>query len=139
MENKKQDEKNIAGFSFKIFESPGKYNPTISLGKSKRFGLSTSFLEKHKLLDTKSVRLMYDDAKNAIAFLFFKEGPADRTTQKVVVMNVGGAYVNAKSFLGINNINAEQYMGRYEPQKIKTEDGDVYIIELKEKQQNIDN
>ncbi|MCK5027040.1 MAG: hypothetical protein KAS07_01335 [Candidatus Pacebacteria bacterium] len=120
-------------YDFEEFKSTGgRYNMTITLGKSERFYLGNTFCRKYKISLMRNVVLLYDKKKKAIGFKFLKEETSGSLDLKKLQDN--SFYINAKTFLGIYDIlPPEKYAGRYEPKEVVMEDNSkIFVIHLKE-------
>lgn len=122
----------MENYSFEKFRSVGsRFNITISLGESERFYLGGSFCRKYNILDKAGVELMYDKNKNAVGFRFLDKNEDGMVNLKK--LGKDSAYINAKAFLGIYDIEAKRFQGKYIPKEIPNNpDGKVFVIELSE-------
>jgi hypothetical protein len=120
-------------YNFVEFQpSGGKYNMVISLGKPDRFYLASAFCKKYGIESDSGVKLLFDKSKMAIGFKFSKE--MEPGTVGLKKLSGDSFYINAKAFLGMNDIIADKYLGRYKPVEITAPDGKkIFVIELKEK------
>jgi hypothetical protein len=134
MDDNKEKKIVLAGdYSFNKFNlDSSRANPFLSIGgKSKRIGISQSFLDFNELNDKKRVDLLFDSDKKAIGIIFRsdKEGKLSLN-----LMNKQGGYINAKAFFLLNKIDPEAYSGRYhDVKKISSEDGQIFVFELSQK------
>ncbi len=118
-------------YNFDEFNSVGtRFNPTISLGDSERFYLGGSFCRKYNISDMVGVKLMYDKAKNAVGFRFLKQ----KEDGMIGLKRLGkdSAYINAKAFLGMYDIEYKKFSNRYLPKEVNSGDKKILVIELKE-------
>ncbi len=117
-------------YSFTKFE--GDYprgNSTISINRPGLLRLSSSFCKTTNITDFKYVILFFDKLNNAIALHptnEFEKGASKITKDKKA------SAVSIKAFIIANNLNLEDYLGKYGwvMQNLPSI-GDVYIIELK--------
>ncbi len=119
-------------YKFVEFKSTGsRFNLVITLGKAERFYLGSSFCTKYDIFSMVGVKLFYDKTNNAVGFRFVKE--AEEGMVGIKSLDDKSAYINAKAFLGINDIDPQKYIGRYHPVEV-TDDGGrkVFVVELKE-------
>lgn len=118
-------------YNFEEFESVGtRYSMFITLGKSERFYLGSSFCRKYDIASKEAVKLLFDKSKKAVGFKFLtskEEGSID-----LKKLQDDSYYINAKAFLGMYDITpAEKWAGRYEPKEIMSEDGSkIFVIDL---------
>lgn len=127
-------------YNFEEFKSVGtRYSMFITLGKSERFYLGSSFCRKYDISSMKGVVLMYDKGKNAVGFKFLKEKTDGSIDLKK--LQDDSYYINAKAFLGMYDIlPPEKFSGRYEPKEIVQGNGSkVFVIDLVESKQGQQN
>ncbi|MFA6458981.1 MAG: hypothetical protein WCV79_01110 [Candidatus Paceibacterota bacterium] len=124
----------MENYNFEEFKSTStRFSLVISLGKAQRFYLSSSFCEKYSIQKMAGVKLLYDKNKNAVGFRFVK----DKEDGMIDIKNLDGnsAYINAKAFLGMYDVNTEKYINRYHPKEITNSDNQkIFVIELMENQ-----
>jgi hypothetical protein len=122
----------MENYLFEEFKSTStRFSLVISLGKAERFYLSSSFCEKYGILTMSGVKLLYDKSKNAVGFRFIK----DKEDGMIGIKKLDGnsAYINAKAFLGMYDIDAKKYMNRYHPKEFTDANNKkIFVIELKE-------
>ncbi len=120
-------------YEFEEFNSVGtRFNINITLGESERFYLGNSFCQKYNVQSMLGVKLMYDKKRNAVGFRFLTENEDGMV--KIKKLGKDAAYINAKAFLGIYNIDPKKYANRYLPKEIDYQKGKMFVIELKESQ-----
>lgn len=109
-----------------------KYNITISLGRPNRFYLANAFCTKNNIEVTDRVKLFYDKNKKAVGFKFLKADTPNTISLKKI--SAKSLYINSTSFLGMNDVSTDKYLGKYKPIEILAEDGGkIFVVELKEK------
>ncbi len=120
-------------YEFEEFKSQGSRSSiVITLGKAERFYFGGFMTQKYKLLSLTGMKLLYDKKRNAIGFKLINE--TEDGMVGIKKMQGKSTYINAKAFLGMYDIDALKYEGRYHPKEITSGDGKkILVIELVEK------
>ena len=122
------DEYNFDEFN----EAGGRFKQVISLGEKSGFGLSAGFTHSNDLEGVVGVKMLYDSAKNAVAFKFLKVAEDGMVSVK---LRAKGGYIGGQSFIGKYKIDQKKYAGRYTPKEITdSKHGKVFVIELQARQ-----
>lgn len=123
-------------YKFEEFKSVGnRFNLVITLGKAERFYFGSSFCQKYNILSMVGAKLFYDKINKAVGFKFLTESEDGMVGIKN--LDSKSAYINAKAFLGMYDIDSTTYLNRYHPiEKIDDDGKKIFIIELKEASKN---
>lgn len=123
-------------YNFEEFNSVGsRFNIVITLGKAERFYFGNSMCRKYNIFSLVGMKLLFDKGKNAVGFRFLTENEDGMVNIKK--LDDKSAYINAKAFLGMYDIDANKFAGRYHPTEITDKNGKkMFVIELKEKTKN---
>lgn len=126
-------------YSFIKHTQVGKrFEERITITRTRHIGFPTQFYKDNDIENYNFAVLYYDKEKGVIGIKF----TVDREEGAISIArhNKGyGGYVSATSFFKSNRINTKRYAGRYEYKKMPlsqlgmNEEGNLYIIELKEK------
>jgi len=117
-----------------------RFEDRITVTRSRSIGLPTQFFADNKIGDFKYAVLFYDKSSSAVGIYFTND---ESTKGKITITrnNQGyGGHILATSFFKANRINVKKFSGRYDYQKKALKelgidrDGEMYIIELKEKE-----
>ena len=124
----------MENYNFEEFNSVGsRFNLVITLGKAERFYFGNSLCRKYNILTLAGVKLLFDKNKDAVGFKLLTE-PEDGMVG-IKKLDDKSAYINAKAFLGMYDLEANKYSGRYHPTETTDSTGKkVLIIELKKKE-----
>lgn len=117
---------------------------TISITRSKSFGVSPGFYKENELDCFAYVKLYYDREKQIIGIKFLtEEEQGEGGAFRLVKYNTNektGASVLARSFFGHYGIETDKYRGKYTPEKKNIEGvGEVFLLMLKNKEQKESN
>jgi hypothetical protein len=132
--------------AFEIFRETGtRTKEFISVTETKAFGLSRAFLDKHGISSDHKAVIIYDPDTNRVALHFSKNDPKFGFAIRVP-NEKHGATIMAKSFFDLKGIDAKRYAGRYSDlEKLHLSDigitdkhGDVYVIALKERDDELE-
>lgn len=103
----------------------------IGINKSGLIRLSSGFCRTTNVKNFQYAILFYDKTNKAIAFKFTNK-PEDGALK--ISTDDTAAAVSAKAFMSTNNLNLNEWAGRYDWNILNIKDvGDVYIIELSNK------
>lgn len=126
-------------YSFVKHTQVGKrFEERITITRARHVGFPTQFYKDNALESYNYAVLFYDKDRNAIGIKFV----TDKEEGAIAIARHSkgyGGYISATSFFRSNRINTKRYAGRYEYKKIPltqvgvAEDGDLYVLELKEK------
>lgn len=102
----------------------------ITLTSSGQFNFPAAFYNLNKLKDKKCVRVYYNQIDQKVAITFLDN--EDPKGFKLILSNNGkyGGYIAAKSFITLNKIDLKKYGGRYDYEKIDTNEGLYFVINL---------
>jgi len=119
-------------FKFELFTKLGARlkNYTISLGRHGGFGFNSSFYNKEGIKNYSHVLLSFDKNSKAVGFQFTSNS---KTLGAFTIThgNNSGSVV-AHSFLASCDINPEDYLGKYAPEKYNDKKlGELFYIVLK--------
>lgn len=128
-------------FNFVQHTATGKrFEDRITVTRSRSIGLPTQFFLDNKIKDFKYATLFFDKERSAIGIVFAND---ESTPGKITITrnNQGyGGHILATSFFKANRINTKRFAGRYDYEKKPVRelgldaDGEMFIIELKEKE-----
>lgn len=128
-------------FNFVQHVATGKrFEDRITVTRSRSIGLPTQFFTDNKVGDFKYALLYFDKQRNAIGIVFTNE----ETPGKIGITRNSkgyGGHILATSFFKANRINTKKFAGRYDYDKKPLrelgidKDGEMFIIELKEKEE----
>ena len=107
----------------------------ITITKSNSIGFPTGFYKENNIDKYKFVVLFWDKDKKAIGIKFTNdEENKDEKNRFTISTNpkYGGGII-VRSFFTSNGIDTQKYHGRYEWKKINIDGETVFVIELKEK------
>ncbi|NQU82382.1 MAG: hypothetical protein HQ539_00310 [Parcubacteria group bacterium] len=105
-------------------------NNTISITGSYSFGFNSGFYHKENIKDFKKVVFFFDSDKNAIGFYFTNDESSEGAFTIIHGKSGTTGSVTARSFFLNNNIDRKEYRNKIEPDKIKHEGLDLYVINL---------
>lgn len=117
-------------YNFKKFESTGgKYETRITITGSRSIGFPTKFYNENNIKRYKFVILFYDEEQKVIGLKFSddKEEPHKYT---LIKSDNYGASIVATSFFKKYNLDPKKYKGKYDWKKVRTEFGNLFVIEL---------
>lgn len=126
--------------AFELFKEAGtRTDEFISVTRTKSFGLSRAFLDKHGITADHKAVIFYDAEAMKVALHFTKTDTKIGFSVRVSNPKHGGA-VKAKSFFDVKGIDADKYAGRYSDiEEVDLSDigdfskpGKAYVITLKE-------
>ncbi|MDD3065943.1 MAG: hypothetical protein PHT24_06785 [Endomicrobiaceae bacterium] len=123
-------------YNFKKFEGVNsRMENRITITNSNSVGFPTQFYNDNNIKRFEYVLLFWDAKNKAIGIKFTNE-ESEKSRFKILHSKIGyGGSITARSFLKANNIDPKLYHGRYDWKKEKVEGiGEIFIIELKEKQ-----
>lgn len=122
----------MSKYTFEEFKSVGsRFNLVITLGKAERFYFGSSFCQKYNILSMVGAKMFYDKTNKAVGFKFLTENEDGMVGIKK--LDNKSAYINAKAFLGMYDIDSNDYLGRYHPEEITDNNGKkMFVIEMKE-------
>lgn len=116
---------------YKFVKFQGTYyrgDTRIGINKSGLVRLSSGFCRETNVKDFKYAILFYDDINKAIGF-HFANTPEDGALR--ITTDDTAAAVSAKAFMSTNNLNLNEWAGRFDWKKLNIKDiGDMYIVEL---------
>ena len=117
-------------YNFKKFESTGgKYETRISITGSRSISFPTKFYEDNNIKKYKFVVLFYDEEKKAIG-LKFTEDKEEPHKYTLIKSDNYGASIVATSFFKKYSLDPKKYKGKYEWKRVRTEFGNLCVIEL---------
>lgn len=114
----------------------------ISITKVNQFNFPTAMFRKNNLTRFKAVRLFYNKAERKVGLEFIASPQPDDGSLKLIPSGDEGqygAYIVAKSFFFMNDLNPEKLAGRYDYDKVSLEDlgasraGTMFVIDLNKK------
>ena len=113
----------------------GRYTPVISIGRG-GFGISVGFERKYtdaiRDESTTGVKLYFDTSRSAGAIGFKFVSAQEEGTLKIKRLSKGGFFLPARAFLVKHDID-DRFETRYTPKIETTPQGELFVIELKEK------
>lgn len=127
-------------YQFEKFEGRNhRLEDRITVTKSNSIGFPQKFYEDNGIKNKKYVVLYWDKANKAIGIHFVKD-TEEKSKFSILHSKKGyGGSVVVRSFFKSNNINLTDYAGRYEFKKVRVDGvGELYVIELKSKQERKD-
>ena len=114
----------------------------ISITKGNQFNFPTAMYKKNNLTRFKAVRLFYNKGDRQVGLEFISDPqPEDGSLKLVPSGDEGqyGAYIVAKSFFFMNDLNPEKLAGRYDYEKVSLKKlgadraGTLFVIDLSKK------
>lgn len=126
--------------AFELFKEAGtRTDEFISVTRTKSFGLSRAFLDKHNITPDHKAVIFYDASSMKVALHFTESDTKIGFSVRISNPKHGGA-IKAKSFFDVKGINANKYVGRYSDiEEVELSDigdfskpGKAYVISLKE-------
>ena len=119
-------------YNFTKFENThGRYENRITITSSKSIGFPTKFYEENKIDSYKYVILYFDVEKRAIGIQFSTD---DNEPHKFTIIKSKDGYgggIVATSFFRKHEIDPKLHKGKYDWQKVETQFGKLFVIELK--------
>lgn len=123
-------------YNFEKFSSTGgKYETRISLTASRSFGFPMKFYVENGIGKYKYVVLFYDREKKAVGLKFTSDEEEPHKYSIIKSDKYGGSIV-ATSFFKKYDLDPKKYKRKYEWEKVKTDFGTLFVIELNEGQKS---
>ncbi|OGK29058.1 hypothetical protein A3B50_00720 [Candidatus Roizmanbacteria bacterium RIFCSPLOWO2_01_FULL_40_42] len=126
-------------FSWEKYEKRNqKFVDAITVTKTGSIGLPKHFYNLHKINQFKYITLFFDKSQKALGIKFSNDDSEKKSSFKINPSEHGyGANIIARSFFKTYNLDTLLYYGKYpyEIDESNAEIGNLYVIKLKEKNQ----
>lgn len=135
------DNSTFSGFKQFTNETLTRVVDKISITKGSQFNFPTAMYKKNRLSQFKAARLYYNKERQLVGIEFIPE--LEDGAFKLVLSAEGryGAFIVAKSFFFMHDLDAKRYARRYNYKKLNLEElgagrpGTMFAIDLKEKEE----
>lgn len=120
-------------YNFKKFSGRNaRLDDRISITKSFSIGFPQKFYDDNDIEEYRYVMLFWDEDNKAIG-LKFTNDEEEKDKFKIIHHREYGGSINVRSFFKTYNLKPVDYKGKYTWQKISTEEGEMFVIELQKK------
>lgn len=122
-------------YNFQKFENThGRYESRITITGSRSIGFPTTFYKENKIENYKYVILFYDPEQKALGIQFSNNEDEQHKFTIIKSQEGYGGSVVATSFFKRYGIDTAKYKGKYDWQKVDTPHGELFVIELRERE-----
>ena len=122
-------------YNFSKFKNThGRYESRITVTASRSIGFPTLFYNKNNIGSYKYVILYLDDKQKAIGIQFSNDEEEPHKFTLIKSKAGYGGNIVATSFFKRYGIDPKVYKGKYNWKKVKTQFGELFVIELRERE-----